>query len=536
MLATLGFRLQNSMIGAVRAVTAPSRVGRVKATKPLSVSDTRRALPVDRCIVYLNSSKGKLSKSVGEGNPLVFADTVRKVFGTPEPGSEVTVKDEKDDIVGRGFYNPFSMYRVRLIANKDDKLFGSQIEELIFARIQQAIAMRRSLQLPRTDTTVYRLVNGEGDQLSGLIIDVLGKQVVIESSAIWTENHRKTIEDAVRTIPDLEGKAVIWRPAAHRLKQDGLDLTATNSTGASGTATGCTSPSSSIDSTSAAFSHGRVGGQHAVVHTGTPEKLLQNDVVMEHGIKYFLSADSDQKTGFYCDQRENRLLVRSLSRGKRVLDTYCYTGGFSLNALDGGAASVLAVDSSAGALQALRANCGLNNRPYTVGSYTKSSSSVGWDIQKESGSDSSSVAPTPSKLILPPVAEGVVVLTHGDAMEIMKQLHIDGKSFDLVICDPPKLAPSSKSLYNALKKYQRINALAMQLVDSEKGGLLLTCSCSAAMTRSGKFKDMLMGAAAEAGRRVALLSASSSGPDHPIWPALPEAQYLTAMLVHVLPR
>jgi 23S rRNA G2069 N7-methylase RlmK/C1962 C5-methylase RlmI len=526
------------MIGAVRAVTAPSRVGRVKAAKPLSVSDTRRALPVERCIVYIDSSKGKLSKSVGEGNPLVFADTVRKVFGTPEPGSEVTVKDEKDTIVGRGFYNPFSMYRVRLIATKDDKLFGAQIEELIFARIQQAMAMRRSLQLPRTDTTVYRLVNGEGDQLSGLIIDVLGKQVVIESSAIWTEIHRKTIEDAVLTIPDLEGKTVIWRPAAHRLKQDGLDLTASNSTDASGTATGRTSPSSSIDSTSAAFSHGRVGGQYAVVHTGTPEKQLQNDVLVENGIKYFLSADSDQKTGFYCDQRENRLLVRSLSRGKRVLDTYCYTGGFSLNALEGGAASVVAVDSSAGALQALRANCGLNNRPYAVGSYTKSSSSVGWDIQKESGSDSSSsVAPTPSKLILPPVADGTVVLTHGDAMEIMKQLHMDGKSFDLVICDPPKLAPTSKSLYNALKKYQRINALAMQLVDSEKGGLLLTCSCSAAMTRSsGQFKDMLVGAAAEAGRRVALLSATSTGPDHPVWPALPEAQYLTAMLVHVLPR
>mmetsp|Transcript_18446 Transcript_18446/g.41026 ORF Transcript_18446/g.41026 Transcript_18446/m.41026 type:complete len:421 (+) Transcript_18446:109-1371(+) len=406
--------------------------------------------------------KGK-ARLFQNGNPIIYGGAVEKVDGEPKVGQEVLVKDIQGNLFGRGFFNPASMYRVRLTATKEDPLFESSLEELLLARIGQAVSLRRAMLLPRPDTSVYRLVNGEGDRLGGLIVDVLDDTVVVQSSAIWVELHKDIIRKALtHHLHDTANpKTLLWRRADSRLKQDGWNP---------------------LDPDMASM-------------TAEEEEDAGESEVVESGVRYTLCASTDQKTGFYCDQRENRQLVRSLSQGKSVLDAYCYSGGFTLNAVGGGATSVLALDSSARALEALEKNVHLNF-----------------------GQDSAQ-----SKKIS---------FMQGDAVAVMQQLRGEGRTFDVVVCDPPKLAPNRNTLDKATNKYTKINSLAMSLV-SKEGGLLLTCTCSAAMTQSDNFLGMLQAAARIAQREVRVVSSSGAAGDHPTLISYPEGRYLTAVLLHV---
>jgi 23S rRNA G2069 N7-methylase RlmK/C1962 C5-methylase RlmI len=188
------------------------------------------------------------------------------------------------------------------------------------------------------------------------------------------------------------------------------------------------------------------------------------------------------------------LFFRSLSSGQSVLDTYCYTGGFSLNAAVGGAQLVTSVDSSKKAMDALRENIALNKQD-----------------------------PSLFRLI------------QGDAVAVMQELVLQNATFDVVICDPPKLAPSRTGLAKATGKYKKINSLAMKLV--KPGGLLLSCTCSAAMTQAqppvGGFEAMLQEAAQAAGREVTVLRSAGAAMDHPVMLSYPEGRYLTAVLLAV---
>ncbi|CAJ1351502.1 unnamed protein product [Effrenium voratum] len=305
----------------------------------------------------------------------------------------------------------------------------------------------------------YRLVNGEGDHISGLIVDVYGTIAVVRTSAFWVEKHRQVVQDALRQVFLEAGEQVriVWRRSAH-LRQD--------------------SPP------------GHEGYDEAFEEEVSQSEECQ---VAESGLRFWVRPAGGQKTGLYLDQRENRKAIGSLVSQQvapRVLDLCCYHGAFSLAALSGGASSVTAVDSSADALKVAARNAELNEL---------------------SG----------------------LCLEQSDVASFLQAAVAEKQEYNVVILDPPKLAPSRRAaaLAKAERKYLALNQAAMRLVTP--GGLLLTCTCSAAMTQSGRFLSMLNNAANAAERDVAVLQVSQAAPDHPISPACPEAAYLTAVLARV---
>ncbi|XP_038682229.1 ribosomal RNA large subunit methyltransferase I isoform X2 [Tripterygium wilfordii] len=286
--------------------------------------------------------------------------------------------------------------------------------------------------------------------LSGLIVDVFGDIAVIASSAAWVEKYKPELEACIHRLDEINH--INWRPSVEMLKEEGMDV-----------------------------SNLKEMHQHTC-----PERIK----VVENGIFYAVSMKG-QKTGFYADQRKNRQFISTISNGKKVLDMCCYSGGFALNALRGGAAHVTGVDTSLPALGLARENVVLNN--------------------------------------LDP--ERILFLKE-DATEFMKGALSRSESWDLVILDPPKLAPRKKVLQSASGMYRNLNSLAMRL--TKRGGLLMTCSCSGAMTQSGMFFRILQGAASTAGRKITILRQAGAACDHPIDPSYPEGAYLSNILLRVL--
>lgn len=404
--------------------------------------ETSEKLP----IVTLFEGKSRLFK---DGNPLVYGGAVRSVTSNTVDGDLAIVRDHQRNIIGKGFYNSVSMYRVRMAARASESEYNLEISELIETRIKQAISRRKMLCLPSTETNAYRLVNGEGDMLSGLMIDVFGDLVTIQSSALWVEKHKETIKAALTRVLGIRDSNIVWKCSEKRLKQDGMTDAVEEDTSSASTI-----------------------------------------VIQENGIKYQVQPQLDQKTGFYCDQRQNRVMMRGLSNGRTVLDAYCYSGGFAMNAVLGGASHVTAVDSAEKILKTLKVNLQLNGM------------------------------------------EGKVDVVEGDCVTVMTDFAKNNRHFDIVICDPPKIAPTRATLYRAAMKYQQINAAAMQVVNPA-GGLLLTCTCSSAMTQSGEFLTNLQLAAKVARRTITVLSVSGPAADHTTLPNYPEGNYLTAVLLHV---
>lgn len=402
--------------------------------------------------VILKKEKAQLFR---DGNPMVYSGAVDRIVGRPPPktGDIVVVMNGLQQPIAWGIYNSVSMFCVRLMQMEEevnrDPSCTLNMEKLIQLRINAATDMRKRLELPRSDTNAYRLVNSEGDRLSGLIVDVFNNHAVIASSAAWVERYRSVIELFIREIPDID--YVRWRPSVEMLKEEGL----------------------TID-----------------LKDFEPTVVKSKVKVMENGINYLVSLEG-QKTGFYADQRDNRLMVRSLSKGRTVLDVCCYSGGFALNAAFGGAIHVTGIDSSLPALELAEENAKLNDFSSSRISFLKE-----------------------------------------DATKFMKAAISKEKSWDLVILDPPKLAPSRKVLQRATSMYRNLNALAMQL--TKKGGLLMTCSCSGAMTQSGSFLSVLQKAASSVGRKITVLRQIGAAADHPIDPSYPEGAYLTNILLRIL--
>jgi 23S rRNA (cytosine1962-C5)-methyltransferase len=343
-------------------------------------------------------------------------------MGTLKMGDlvRVAVQDEKqgkDLLIGWGVYNEKSLYAIRMLCHRflQPKLFeqladvqltnDERMAAILTFQIQRADDVRRNmLSFPNANTDTYRLIHGEGDQLSGLAVDIIGgNHAVVMSGASWCEIHRKCILRVLENVLP-NGTTIHWQRSADRLKQDSYTA----------------DPPKSDDTST------------------MPEDEMV--VARENTIEYesYPASKSNQKTGVYCDQRENRLLLAKLCRGKRVLDLCCYHGGFSLHAAKlGHAESCLGVDSSAAAIATARANAIRNG-----------------------------------------VAHSVQFLQS----EITPFLQSGDQQFDIVVLDPPKLAPSAKVLEKASRKYHALNRDAVRAVDDAKGGLLLTCTCSAAMT------------------------------------------------------
>ncbi|OMP00168.1 Pseudouridine synthase/archaeosine transglycosylase [Corchorus capsularis] len=357
--------------------------------------------------VVLKKGKTQLFK---DGSPMVYSGAVDRIIGRPPPktGDIVLVADGTEKPIGWGLYNSVSMFCVRLMQLEEeaarDPSCVLDMEKLLETRINAAIELRRGLGLPSATTNAYRLVNSEGDRLSGLIVDVFGDLAVVASSAAWVEKYKSQVKACIRSIDEINH--IHWRPSVEILKEEGVDA-----------------------------SHLKE------LH---PSTCPQRTKVTENGISYAISLEG-QKTGFYADQRENRMFLSTISNGRKVLDICCYSGGFSLNAVKRGALSVTGVDTSLPAIELARENIALNN-----------------------------------------LDPGKISFLKEDANAFMKAALSRNESWDIVILDPPKLAPSKK------------------------------------------------GAASMAGRKITVVREAGAACDHPIDPSYPEGAYLSNVLLRVL--
>ena len=473
--------LPSSLRMASTAPDTPAKNNKKKKNK--------QQLDVTQVILKRNQQ----SKAFRNGNQLVFTRSIQKTTSAVEPGLadlvQVLVCAHHDDdaqpppvALGYGVYNPHSLYRVRILCHGflQPALYArvaaaaqpvEALEHIVRHHLQTAVATRRALQLPQKGgkgavTDTYRLVNGEGDQLSGLAVDMIDTTAVVMSSAAWCEIHKDVILQSLQEeLPT--GTSIVWKTTPSRLVQDGYDMPLTK--------------------------------EEPPVDDEDP---LADQVVIstENGIKYKTYPYSDgQKTGVYCDQRENRWNLATFCRDKRVLDLCCYHGGFSLNALiNGGALSCVGVDSSPDAIAACCSNAELNGYSANDGRIQFVRSDITAFLQESAGQ----------------------------------------AVYDVIVLDPPKLAPSAAGLDKARRKYHSFNRDAIKLI-APQGGLLLTCTCSAAMTQKDGgqyFLSMVQGAAQATGRQVTLLRVSGAASCHtqsPIsWPA---GAYLTAALFYVHP-
>jgi 23S rRNA G2069 N7-methylase RlmK/C1962 C5-methylase RlmI len=424
--------------------------------------------------------KGKKYKKNKTDNEAAYAHTN---FESSEAAQYHTTINNSQ-LIGYGVYNPHSMYRVRILCHamqhpilaKESKRKQKQrvedhdgeiLKSILKRKMSDAINLRLAMNLPSDSTDTYRLVNGEGDGCSGLAVDIIGGQnAIVMSSAAWCEVHKVSIMEVLEGLlnehPSYSGVdiEIIWRNTPSRLKQDGYEVSVENE-------------QSEEDDTTV--------------------------IATESSVKYLTYPYSNgQKTGFYCDQRDNRLMVAQYCQDKRVLDLCCYNGGFALNAMVQGAAYCVGVDSSQDAIDAATANA------------------------MENCFDSTKIS-----------------FVRDDIAAYMKSAMDEEKEFDVIVLDPPKLAPNLSSLDKASRKYHALNRDAMNLINREKGGLLLTCTCSAAMTQKDGgqyFLNMVNGAGLSAKRRVTLLRVNGAAPCHTQSPAsFPAGAYLTAALFHVGP-
>jgi 23S rRNA (cytosine1962-C5)-methyltransferase len=388
-------------------------------------------------MLTLTIKKGR-AKPLWFGHPWVYSEAIAG-GDAPEPGDEVRVVDDQGRFIGRGFANPRSQLRVRLASRLDAPLDDAWLA----ARLADARELRARLGLPSAETGAYRLVNSEGDSLPGLVVDVYGDAVAVQFTAFAMKRREAAVYDALAA---LLAPRTIFEVAAGGFAQ----------------IEGFTSS--------------------ARVVRGEPRARV---ACRERGFALEVEPLGGQKTGAFLDQRENRSYVERLAKGARVLDLYCYVGGFSLAAARGGATSITAVDVSARALERARAHFEANGL-------------------------------------------GALDAVEADAFRWLEQAPAGG--FDLVVCDPPKFARARKDLDAALRGYRRLNALAMQAL--APGGILCTASCSQLVSPED-FERALSGAAQDAHRRLQLLHIGAQPPDHCVPIGFPEGRYLKFLVCRV---
>jgi 23S rRNA (cytosine1962-C5)-methyltransferase len=389
------------------------------------------------CTVKL---KHGFAKPLWSGNPFVYPKAVEHWPESLALGDWIRVADANGQLIGHGVYNPNSLYRVRMLSFIQDKLETPSLEAALRLRIQQAIALRSLLNLPNAQTNAYRVINSEGDGLSGVTVDLFNTHAVVAITGAWALVHRELLDPLLREA--LPGVTLIWRPMPKPLQQEGW--------------------------------------KEALAPLEEHQETVQ---ISENGILYEINPYQGQKTGFYCDQRETRLLVQAYAKGRHVLDLCCFSGAFSFHAAKGVAASVTGIDSSSAAIASAVANAQLNNL--------------------------------------------TVRFKEEDALDALAQ----AGDTDFIILDPPKLAPSQKHLHRALKHYLQLNEAALRALPSN--GLLLTCSCSQAVTPDD-LQQVLRQAALNAGKQLQILNIGGASADHPVHLAFPEGEYLKTILVRVI--
>lgn len=387
--------------------------------------------------------KGK-EKAILQKHPWVFSGAIEKVKGKPANGEVVRLTDAKGSFLAYGFYNDQSRVALRLLEWDENNTIN---DNWFRAKVKQAVQSRAHLLAqPHTDTC--RLIFSEADYLPGLIVDKYADYLSVQVLTSGIEAVMPVI------IQELEN---LLNPKGIFDKSD-----------------------------TASRAHEGLGESFGVLAGNHPPELVK---VKENGITYGINIAEGQKSGFYCDQRDNRRLLAAYVKGKTMLDCFCYTGGFTLNSLQQGAAFVTSVDSSALAIETLNENIGLNK--------------------------------------LDPERHAAI---KSDVNTQLRKFRDEGKKFDVIVLDPPKYAPSRSALDRASRAYKDLNRLAMLLLNS--GGLLATYSCSGAMDME-TFKQVLAWAALDAGKQVQFIYQFCQPEDHPVRSSFPEGEYLKGLLCRV---
>ena len=388
--------------------------------------------------IYLK--KGK-EESLKRFHPWIFSGAIQRTEGDIEEGEAVRVITAGGDFIAVGHYQIGSI-AVRVLSFSDVDIDN----EFWKSRLLSAYNMRRSVGIvdnPQNNT--YRLVHGEGDNIPGLVIDIYGNTAVMQAHSVGIHQQRMAIASCLVEIAGGLIKNVYYK------SETTLPYKA------------------------------ELGQEDGFIIGGSDD-----NVAMENGLKFHVDWLKGQKTGFFVDQRENRSLLERFAQGKKVLNMFCYTGGFSFYAMRGGAELVHSVDSSAKAIELTTRNVEMN---------------FPGDKRHEAYCE--------------------------DAFKYLDRM---GDRYDLIILDPPAFAKHRGALHNALKGYTRLNLKAFEKI--QKGGILFTFSCSQVVTKDN-FRNAVFTAAALAGRKVRILHQLHQPADHPINIFHPEGEYLKGLVLYV---
>ena len=388
-------------------------------------------------------------KPVRHRHPWIFSGGIGRIDGTPTPGDIVRVLAADGKFLAYGYFNPHSQISLRLLSWDEREAIN---DDWWITAVDRAVS-RRSGLLSSTDTNSCRLVYSEADGLPGLIVDRYADFLVCQFLTAGIERVRGVIVDA------------LW----NKLQPIGIldlgdnDIRKVEGLPESGGALRGDAPSGSV-------------------------------IVHENGFRYAVDLHAGQKTGFYLDQRLNRIRVAAHAPGRRVLDCFCYAGGFTIPVLAASPRDITCVDSSATALALLEKNVELLVADH------------------------------------PELSLGPLELLCANVFEALRKFRDQGRQFDMVILDPPKLAASQAQVAKAMRAYKDLNLLAMKLLTP--GGILATFSCSGSVSRAA-FQETVAWAATDAKRRVQVVDQLSQGEDHPVLTSFPESEYLKGLICHV---
>ena len=374
-------------------------------------------------------------------HPWVFSGAIASIEEGVEEGDLVSVMSHDGRHIGNGHFQIGSI-AVRILAWGDTEID----ENFYFDRLLAAFSVRKSLNLLRNDNNAFRLVHGEGDFLPGLVIDLYGSTAVLQAHSPGMHFARQAIANALTRLPDGIVKNVYYKSETTLPYKAQLDA-----------------------------ENGYIVGEY------------DTNIATENGLKFHVDWLKGQKTGFFVDQRENRALLERFARGRKVLNMFCYTGGFSFYAMRGGAELVHSVDSSEKAIQLTNSNVELN---------------FGNDPRHKASAE--------------------------DAFKYIA--HTGSNDYDLIILDPPAFAKHKSALKNALIGYRKLNARAFEKI--APGGILFTFSCSQAVSKE-QFRLAVFSAAAQSCRKVRILHQLTQPADHPINIYHPEGEYLKGLVLYV---
>ena len=399
----------------------------------------------DRAIVKLKKGEGRYLKA---GGAWVFDNEIDECIGDYENGDIINLIDFDGYPMGVGYINDNSKIRVRMLSRKPDTVIDSK---LFYDRVKAAWEYRKTV-LTEPDLGACRIVFGEADFLPGITIDKYEDVLVVESLALGIDRFKETIIDELKKVLAEDGiaiRGVYERSDARERKKEGLPQ-----------------------------------------HKGFIGDAFDTDVeIVENGIHYMVDVVNGQKTGFFLDQKYNRLAMQKICRGKKVLDCFTHMGTFALNAGYGGASSVLGLDISEYAVEQARANAKLNH------------------------------------------LDSIVSFKAANVFDELPRLVEEGEKYDVVILDPPAFTKSRQATKKAVKGYREINMKGLKLVSD--GGYLATCSCSHFMTQE-LFTKTVKEAAKAVHKRLRQVEFRTQAPDHPILWAADESYYLKFIIFQVV--